>query len=172
MRTRLPRLTALVFTLAAIALAAVFYLAGTEGDPEGFGSAIGVAAPIAGGGLMLAMAIGRQQRWLVVTLGVVLSLFCVVYYVLIPLVALTVYVMARHGWWPRGLEEGVVGLWAAAAVAVPSGVVLFRETPVEWSNATSSGGASDIVTTGEATFSIVVVIVGVVTTLAWSRARA
>lgn len=172
MRTRLPLLTALVFTLAAVTIAIVFYAAGTDGDPEGFGSAIGVGAPIAGGGLLLAMAVGREQRWLVITLGVVLTLVCVVYYVLIPLVALTMYLMARHGWWPRGLEEAVVGLWAAATVAVPMAVILFRTTPVEWSNETSSGGASDIVTTGEATFSIVVVVFGVFTTLAWGRARA
>lgn len=172
MAKRLPIVTAAAFVVAAVVITAVFYLAGTADDPEGIGSAIGVGAPFAGGGLILALAIGRGQRWVVLTVGTVLTIACLVYYVLLPLVGLTGYALATRASLPRGLEEAVVGLWAAAGVAVPTAVILFRKSPVEWSNGATSGGASDIVTTGEATFSIVVVTVVVVTTLAWSRARA
>lgn len=169
MAHRLPLVTVVSFGLAAIVLASVFYLAGTDGDPEGFGAASAVAMPVLGGGLMLAVAIGRRQGWLVVTLGVSLTLVCLVYWILLPLLALTAYVVARLGRWPVGAAEGVVGAWAATGVLVPSAVLAFRTTPATWETDEGSGGASDIVTTGEATFAVIVVIVITVTTLVWSR---
>ena len=172
MAHRLPQVTVVAFGLASVVLACVFYLAGTEGDPEGFGAASAVAMPLFGGGLMLAMAIGRRQGWLVVTTGVASTLVCLVYWILLPLLALTAYAVARHGRWPTGTGEGVVGAWAASGVLVPSAVLAFRTTPATWQTTTGSGGASDIVTTGEATFAVIVVVVVTLTTLVWSRTRA
>ena len=50
MARRLPLVTVIAFGVAAVVLASVFYLAGTEGDPEGFGAASAVAMPLFGGG--------------------------------------------------------------------------------------------------------------------------
>ena len=154
MARRLPLVTVIAFGVAAVVLASVFYLAGTEGDPEGFGAASAVAMPLFGGGVMLAMAVGRRQGWLIVTLGIALTLVCLLYWIVLPMLTLTAYAVARHGRLPAGAEEGVVGLWAAAGVLVPSAVLLFRTTPATWQTDTGAGSASDIVTAGEATFAV------------------
>ena len=172
MAHRLPQVTLIAFSVAAVFLASVFYLAGTEGDPEGFGAASAVAMPLLGGGVVLAMAIGRRQGWLVVATGFALTLVCLVYWILLPFLALTAFAVARHGGLPVGAEEAAIGVWAAAGILVPSFVLAFRTTPATWETDTGSGAASDIVTTGEATFAVIVVVVVTLTTLVWSRVRA
>lgn len=171
MTTRVPAVIVAAHVIGASVLVAVFSLGGTDGDAEGFVSALGVGAPVLVGGLLLAFAVLHEHRWLTLALGVVLTVISFVFVVLVPLALFTIYVAARHGWWPTSTDEATIGLLAAAGMGAASAVVLFRETPDRWETATSSGYASDIVTTGEALFSIGVVVVAALTALAWSRAR-
>ncbi len=133
----------------------VHYYAGSPGDPEGWFAALGFAAPFIGVGALALAGTLRRRPALAFAAGVALVPMSVLSIVLIPLLipaALLIVRAAVEGF--RAQDLLVPGLLASGLVVVLA-ILVFHQDPVSWSTPEGSGGASNIVTTTEATIAIV-----------------
>ncbi len=135
-----------------VGLVFVHYYGGSPGDPEGWFSALGFAAPFLGLGTVALVGILRQRPALVLAAGVALMPMALVSIVLIPLlipaIFLTVCSAAKQF---RPGDLVLPGLLAFGLLVV-FGVLVFHQDPVTWSTPEGGGYSGNIVTSTEATF--------------------
>ena len=152
--------------IGGLALVFIHFLGGTEGDPEGWFAAVGIAAPFLGAGALAAVGSFVDAPWLWWAAGFALVPCSIVSVVLFPMLAPAIALIVlglrdRDGdpreWWGVVLVAALIGSF---------GFVVFHQDPVTW----AGGGSSNIVTTTEATISVVVVVCVVV--VGWAIAAA
>lgn len=162
----------IVTTVAGVAVMLIHSLGGgphDNGDPEGWFASIGFAAPFIAAGLLavLGAVVGAPWHWW--TAGCALVPCSVVSIVLFPLLGPAMLLVAlglAHG--PSGRRW--LGSVLAATLVVSFGIIVFHQDPAEWSGPTGGGGSSNIITTTEATLSVVTAICVLV--VAWAVAVA
>lgn len=156
---------------AGVVLMAVHYFAGADGDPEGWYSAAGFAAPFVGAGCLALIGDRFATPLLCVAGGVALAVMCVVSIIVVPLIVPAGFMIASiRNASIRG-DAVIVSAVFAAGLVTAFAMLVFHQDPVTWSTPDGSGSSSNIVTTTEASISLIVVTVVVLSAITWSNQR-
>lgn len=152
--TRWALAAAAVVVMGGVALAFIHYLGGTDGDPEGWYAAVGFAAPLLGAGVLAAVGALVDAPWLWWAAGVAIVPCSIVSIVMFPLLvpAIVLIVLGLRN--SDGHVRERSGVVFAVALIAAFGGVVFHQDPVTW----EGGSTSNIVTTTEATMSVVVTV--------------
>jgi hypothetical protein len=153
------------------ALMAVHYLAGSDGDPEGWYSAAGFAAPFVGAGCLALVGDRFATPLLCVAGGVALAVMSVVSIIVVPLIVPAGFMIAAIR--NASIRGGdlVVPAVLAAGLVTTFAMLVFHEDPVTWSSSDGGGSSSNIVTSTEASISVIVVTIVVLSAITWSNQR-
>lgn len=154
---------------AGVVLMAVHYFAGAEGDPEGWYSAAGFAAPFVGAGCLALVGDRFATPLLCAAGGAALAVMCVVSIVLVPLLVPAGFMIGAVRNASIRADAVVVSAVVAATLVVSFAILVFHQDPVTWSTPDGGGSSSNIVTSTEASISLIVAIVVVLSAIAWSR---
>lgn len=147
-------LLALFGRCCGVGLVFVHYYGGSCGDPEGWFSALGFAAPFLGLGTLALVGTLQQRPALVLAAGYVLMPMALVSFVLIPLLIPAIVLTVRSSAQQFRMGDLVLpGLLALCLLAV-FGVLVLHQDPVTWSTPDGGGSSGNIVTTTEATTAI------------------
>lgn len=153
--------------LAGAGIAVMHYVGGSDGDPEGWFSAVGFAAPFIGAGCLALVGAYRSKPGLCLAAGGSLAVMSVVSILLFPLVipaGILAWSTRR-----RTADGGLaVPVLAAASLVLVFEFLVFHQDPVSWSGPNGSGSSSDIVTNFEAAVSVTVVGAAIVGSVLWS----
>lgn len=154
---------------AGFALMAIHYFAGADGDPEGWFAAVGFGAPFIGAGSLALVGERMAKPMLCAAAGVALAIMSVASFVMFPLLIAAGFMLSaiRSGASDGGYAMPMV---FAAVLIVVFGVLVFHQDPVTWSSpGGDSGSSSNIVTTTEASLSLVSVAAVVAGSIVWSN---
>jgi hypothetical protein len=156
---------------AGFVLMAVYYFAGSDGDPKGWYSAAGFAAPFVGAGCLALIGDRFATPLLCVAEGVALAVMSVVSIIVIPLVVPAGFMIAAIR--NASIREGALVVPAVLAAGLVGGfaMLVLHEDPVTWSSPDGSGSSSNIVTSTEASISLIVVTIVVLSAITRSKQR-
>lgn len=137
--------------LGGVALTLIHNFGGSDGDPEGWFSALGFAAPFIGAGLIALVGTLRGRPNLMFVTGVALIPMSVLSVVLLPLVVPAVLLIVHST--PKRLDprDLIAPSILASVLIVGLAIVVFHQDPATWSTPEGSGSSSNIITTLEAT---------------------
>lgn len=136
--------------LGGVALVFVHFYGGSAGDPEGWFSALGFAAPFIGVGLLALVGTLRKRPSLVLVSGVALIPMSVLSIVLFPLIVPAVLLIVRSTRERFNPQDLVLPAVLASGLVVVLAILVFHQDPVSWSTSDGGGSSSDIVTSLEA----------------------
>ncbi len=143
-----------VVIAGGVGLVFVHYYGGSPGDPEGWFSALGFAAPFLGLGMLALVGTLRQRPALVLAAGYVLMPMVLVSVVLIPLLVPAMFLTVRSSAEQFRMGDLVLSGLLALGLLVVFGVLVLHQDPVTWLTPEGGGSSGNIVTTTEATTAI------------------
>ena len=156
---------------AGFVLMAVHYFAGADGDPEGWYSAAGFAAPFVGAGCLALVGDRFATPLLCAAGGAAWAVMCVVSIIMVPLIVPAGFMIAAiRNASIRG-EAVIVSAVFAVGLVTAFGILVFHQDPVTWSTPDGGGSSSNNVTSTEASISLIVVTVVVLCAITWSNQR-
>lgn len=150
----IAKVASVAIVAGGVALVFVHYYAGSPGDPEGWFSAIGFAAPYIGAGLVALVGTLRKRAALMLAAGVAVIPMSVLSIVLIPLLIPAVVLVIQAGKVGVNPSSLVLPAVLAAGLVGALAVVVFHQDPAQWSTPDGGGGSSNIVTTTESVIAI------------------
>lgn len=146
---------------AGVALAFVRYLGSgphDNGNPEGWLASIGFAAPLIAAGLLAVVGALMDVASYWRAAGVVICTCSVVSIIMFPLLVPGLALIVIGGRPPPRVVTHTCGVAFAAALIGAFMIVVLHQDPATW----AGGSSSNIVTTGEATMSVVVAVGGLI----------
>lgn len=138
-----------------VALVVIHYVGGGPhyaDDPEGWYASIAFGAPFVAAGVLAVLGVLLDAGWLWWSAGAVLVACSIVSFVMFPLIAVGIVLIVAGRRARSTLATTVCGLLFATALGAVFAVLVFHQDPATW----AGGGSSNIITTVEATLSVVV----------------
>ena len=172
MRNRSVVISGLVTIAAGLGLMAVHNFGGSDGDPEGWFSAIGFGAPVVGAGALALVGAYFKEPALCGAGGVALGIISVVSIIMIPLLVPAGFMIASMRTTSDRLPALAVPTILAVALIAAFGYLVFHQDPASWTTADGSGFSSNIVTGTEAAISVIVSAAVVLGSITWTNQTA